>query len=143
MQIYNNQSPCFGCIRVKSYDIVRKEGAFINLRDAQALCEKFKWHLYIGQNGYEFVNPANSQSYTAPFGLKRHFNKNRLLINMNNANNKKVAFRIECQNRNEINSLYKEIKEAKGLAKMVKILTVLENNLNFKKLNSKILRCCE
>ena len=130
MQIYNNQSPSFGCVRLRDggLDYVKKEG-LSSIRFLDEVKEGFKnfnWHLDIDSEGYKLTNPINKQTYKAPFKVIKHYSKGKLAILMKNINNHTVSYSIPCTNE-EISLLYKAIKNSKGLEKMTKILKVLEH----------------
>ena len=130
MQINNNHSNLnFGCIRVNAggMELLQKEGlpAIKILNEEKEPCEKFLWHLDINSNGYQLINPANKQSYSGPFSIRKHFAKGNFSILMKNINNNTVSFSIPCT-KEEISSWYKAIKHATGIDKMIKILKILE-----------------
>lgn len=128
MEIYNNLSPSFGCIKIKNggLNLIKKEGTSKLFEAAKDACKNYKWHLYLNKDSYEFVNPVNSQTYCGPYKVKRHFIKNKLLINMKNINHRTVTFGINCRNNTEISELYLDLKKRTGFSKMLKILNLLE-----------------
>ena len=129
LTIYN-QSPAFGCVRVKAggAEFVEKEGkeALQILETAQEACKSFGWHLSVDDSGYSLIHPSDSKEYVAPFVPKRRFSVNKLAILMKNKNGNTVSYSILCTCKEEVSKLYKEIRNSKGIEKMLKILRALE-----------------
>jgi len=130
MQInHNNSSLNFGCIRLKNGGLERLEKEGVKslkiFNEEQPVCERFSWNLDINSDGYQLYNPSTKQTYSEPFSVKRNFSKGLFIVRMKNGNNNTVAYSVPFP-KEKISFLYKTIKNATGIDKMIKILKILE-----------------
>ena len=144
-QTNNNYS--FSGIKVKDggFDLLKKEGnyALLKVEEAQDKFGKYNWHLNIDSENYSLTSPTTKKTYFGPFTIKRHVKRNkdkadeyRIIVRMGNKNLEKYA--VNYDSMQEVQSIYKEVKNSKGIDKMIKLLQILEKGFNLKVLRQKI-----
>ena len=148
MLINNNYSynQSFKGIKVKDggIELLKKEGsrALIVVEQAKDECAKYKWHLNINPENYTLTSPSTKKTYNGPFSIKRHVKKNKnkpdeftIIVRMNNGNSENYT--VCYDSMEEVQSVYKSVKNSKGIEKMVKLLHILERGFNLKTLRNK------
>lgn len=145
---YSANNRCsFNGIKVKDggIDLLRKEGTYAlrKVEEAQDSFRKYNWHLNIDSEQYSLTSPTTKKTYFGPFTVKRHVKKNkdkadeyRIIVRMGNNNMEKYA--VNFDSMQEVQNIYKEVKNSKGIDKMIKLLQILEKGFNLKLLRQKI-----
>ena len=108
--------------------------AIAKLQNAQQKFANSKWTMNINENGYTLVSPSTSKTYTGPFSIRKHSKMgalktkvSQLIIRMDASNKSKYI--VNFPDMTGVSKMYKAIKNASGLERMLLILTVLEKNI--------------
>ena len=149
MLINNNYSynQSFNGIKVKDggIELLKKEGsrALLLVEQAKDECAKYKWHININPENYTLTSPSTKKTYTGPFSVKRHVKKNKnkpdeftIIVRMNDGN--RENYTVSYDSMEEVQSVYKSVKNSMGIEKMVKLLHILERGFKLKALRHKL-----
>ena len=137
----------FNGIKVKDggIDLLKKEGTYAlsKIEEAQDQFRKYNWHLNIDAEKYSLTSPTTKKTYFGPFSIKRHVKKNkdkddeyRIIVRLGNNNLEKYT--VNYDSMQEVQSIYKEVKNSYGVDKMIKLLQILEKGFNLKILRQKL-----
>ncbi len=125
---------------IKKYD---GEKAVKLVTDAKEKYKQSRWKLIINQDGYFLCSPNSYKNYKGPFSVKKQHKKDcnnnysdKLIIRT--GKNNRIHFSIDYPSREAVFDIYKKIKNATGIKKIIMIFELLEKQSVLKKANEKI-----
>lgn len=93
------------------------------------------WGIITDGEEYKLIWKKNSQTYSIEHNPKRHAPNSLLIRTINKAHKIKgkiTSFRVDFNDMKEVQDAYKRITKAKGLAKMLEIIKLLEKQAELK-----------